>query len=200
MRIQRKSTEGTSYVLNNEVKFRKAIESFGIIGFQKVTGYAIEGNDLIHAPFITLEWAHGITLRWKDDFPILRDRNKVIHAIARITLDLLQIQKHGVYSSQSQGDDLTDFYTGTSAKDYITTRIKRKIERAERHEYRGGDAEGCQKQLSFIEKYWVPDLDEAPHVLVHGDLSPNNIVVDEEFNLKRYKADHISYIPDTYSL
>jgi hypothetical protein len=96
MRIQRKFTEGTSYVLNNEVNFRKAIESFGILGFQKVTGYAIEGNSLVHAPFITLEWAHGITLRWTDDFPMnLGDRNKVIHAIARITIDLLKIQKHG---------------------------------------------------------------------------------------------------------
>lgn len=50
MRIQRKFTEGTSYVLNNEVKFRKAIECFGIVGFQKVNGCAIEGNDLKHGP------------------------------------------------------------------------------------------------------------------------------------------------------
>jgi hypothetical protein len=96
MRIQRKSTEGTSYVLKNEVEFRKAIESFGILGFQKVTGHAIEGNDVLHAPFITLEWAHGTTFRWTDDFPMnLGDRNKVIHVIARITIDLLKVQKHG---------------------------------------------------------------------------------------------------------
>jgi hypothetical protein len=41
MRIQRQFTEGTSYVLKNEVNFREAIESFGIWGFQKVIGYAI---------------------------------------------------------------------------------------------------------------------------------------------------------------
>jgi hypothetical protein len=81
MRIQRKFTKWTSYVLNNEVNLRKSIESFGILGFQKVIGYALEGNDLINAPFITLEWVHGIDLRWTDDFPMdLGDRNKVIHA------------------------------------------------------------------------------------------------------------------------
>lgn len=96
MRIQRSSTQGASYALKNEVDFRKSIESLGILGFQKVTGHSVEGNDLIPAPFITLEWAHGTTLRWTDTFPTNRGhRNKVIHAIARITVDLLKIQKDG---------------------------------------------------------------------------------------------------------
>lgn len=96
MRIQRHFTEETSYILTNEVKFREAIETFGFSGFQKVIEYALEGNDLIHAPFIALEWIHGIPLRWTDGFPIdVGDRNKVIHAIARITVNLLKIQKHG---------------------------------------------------------------------------------------------------------
>ena len=100
MRIQRNSTEWASYTLKQEVEFRKSIESLGILGFQKITGYVTEGNDLIRAPFITLEWAHGTTLRWTDNFPInLSYRDKVIHEIARITIDLLKIQKHGWYSS-----------------------------------------------------------------------------------------------------
>lgn len=90
MRIQRIATEGTSHILHNEIQFRKAIEGLGIASFQKVTGHAIHGNDLIRAPFITLEWAHGTTLYWTDDFPTnLNHRNKVIRAIARITIDLL---------------------------------------------------------------------------------------------------------------
>ena len=96
VRIRREFTELTSHILNDEVKFRKAIENFGIMGFQKMTGYAIEGNDLIPAPFLTVEWAHGVTLRWTDDFPQgLHDRNKVIRAIASITIDLLKIQERG---------------------------------------------------------------------------------------------------------
>jgi hypothetical protein len=99
MRIQREFTKLTSYVLNSEVNFRKAIESFGISGFQKVIGYSLEGNDLIHAPFIMLEWVHGVTLRWTDDFPIdVNDRNKIIRAVAKVTIDLLKIQQHGKYS------------------------------------------------------------------------------------------------------
>ncbi|KAF2021331.1 hypothetical protein BU24DRAFT_416993 [Aaosphaeria arxii CBS 175.79] len=55
MRIQHSPTEGSSYVLEKEVNFRKAIESAGVSGFQKVIGCATRGNDLIPAPFITLE-------------------------------------------------------------------------------------------------------------------------------------------------
>ncbi len=62
------------------------MESFGILGFQKVTGHALQGSDLIYAPFITLEWQHGMTLRWTDDSPLdLGNQNDIIRAIARIT-------------------------------------------------------------------------------------------------------------------
>jgi hypothetical protein len=98
MRIQRELTKWTTYVLNSEVNFRKAIEGFGISGFQKVIGYSLEGNDLIQAPFIMLEWVHGLTLQWTDSFPVdVNDRNKIIHAIAKVTIDLLKVQKHGNY-------------------------------------------------------------------------------------------------------
>jgi hypothetical protein len=36
------------------------------------------------------------------------------------------------------------------AKDYVEAKIKRKIERAQRGEYRGGSAEGCQRQFDMI--------------------------------------------------
>jgi hypothetical protein len=30
----------------------------------------------------------------------------------------------------------------------------------------------------MVSEFWIPDLDDAPHVLLHGDLSGNNIIVD----------------------
>lgn len=88
----------------------------------------------------------------------------------------------------------TNEYIGYLARDYVTARIKHKIERAERGEYRGGDADGCQRQLSFVERYWILDLDDTPHMLVYSNLGPNNIVVDDEFNVQRYAIYTILYI------
>lgn len=101
MRIQRNVTEWSSYLLNNEANTRKAIESKGITAFQRLIDFAPEGNFLINSPFMMLEWVHGCKLRWTDDFPVnLEERNQIIHAIARVTMDLLKVQRKGKYFVQ----------------------------------------------------------------------------------------------------
>jgi hypothetical protein len=101
MRIRRDVTEWSSYLLNNEVNIRKAIESKGITAFQRLIDFAPEGNALIDSPFMMLEWVHGCKLRWTDDFPVdLKERNQIIHAIARVTMDLLKVQRKGKYFIQ----------------------------------------------------------------------------------------------------
>lgn len=57
--------------------------------------------------------------------------------------------------------------------------------RAKDGNYTGGDVESCNMQLSLVDRYCVPELDSAPRVLVHGDLSANNIILDENQNLGR---------------
>ncbi|OBT67922.1 hypothetical protein VE03_02584 [Pseudogymnoascus sp. 23342-1-I1] len=116
-----------------------------------------------------MEWADGESLHWSDTSPTsLSHRQKIIHAIADATLDLLQIQK-----------------PGDSAKEYVTSRINQKIERALSGKYAGGGVEGCHKQLDLLDEFWDPDLDTAPHVLVHGDLSVNNIIVNGNSDVEK---------------
>jgi len=42
----------------------------------------------------------------------------------------------------------------------------------------------CLQQKHLILDYWLPELDDSYHILVHGDLSANNIIVDEHFDVK----------------
>ncbi|OBT46060.1 hypothetical protein VE00_02881 [Pseudogymnoascus sp. WSF 3629] len=72
-------------------------------------------------------------------------------------------------------------YTATS---YITTLINRKIKRAENNKLPGATISECLDQQSLIAEYLMPDLDDAPCVLVHGDLTAENVIVDEDFNVK----------------
>ncbi|KAI5256820.1 hypothetical protein E4T42_01392 [Aureobasidium subglaciale] len=62
--------------------------------------------------------------------------------------------------------------------------MQRKIVRAKEGRYSGGDFLSCIEQMVLFEKYWIPELDHAPRVLVHGDLSPNNIIVDEHYDIQ----------------
>jgi len=80
---------------------------------------------------------------------------------------------------------------GQSAKQYIEAYIRRKIDRCLRNSYLDGDTESCYKQLDLLDKYWIPELDDAPFVLTHGDLSANNMIVDSQNNLERF----VSHLP-----
>lgn len=62
--IQRKFTESTSYILGKRVEYLHAIESFNIARFQKLIDYGIRRNQLIHAPFMLMEWTDGELLHW----------------------------------------------------------------------------------------------------------------------------------------
>ncbi|KAH6623399.1 hypothetical protein F5144DRAFT_595576 [Chaetomium tenue] len=66
---------------------------------------------------------------------------------------------------------------GEPALEWITYKIDRKIARAESNQLCGGTVAECEHQKQLIPKYWMPGLDNAPHVLVHGDISGNNIIV-----------------------
>lgn len=73
--------------------------------------------------------------------------------------------------------------TGSLAKEYVNSLMDKKIDRASRGAYRGGDVESCRTQKSMFHEFWVPELDDKPHVFVHGDLGGSNIIVDDNYNI-----------------
>jgi len=68
----------------------------------------------------------------------------------------------------------------------MMSRLDRKISRASTHSIPGATLSECEQQKAIFPNFWVPELDDAPHVLVHGDLSSNNIIVDDRFKVQRY--------------
>ncbi|OBT82269.1 hypothetical protein VE02_08904 [Pseudogymnoascus sp. 03VT05] len=87
--------------------------------------------------------------------------------VSEIVLDLLQIQ-----SKES---------TATS---YITTLINREIKRAENNKLPGATVSECLEQQILLAEYLIPDLDDAPCILVHGDPTAENVIVDQDLNVK----------------
>ncbi|KAH7147325.1 hypothetical protein DER46DRAFT_579772 [Fusarium sp. MPI-SDFR-AT-0072] len=68
--------------------------------------------------------------------------------------------------------------TDTTALDWIEHKIHRKITRAKQGTLPGGTVDECMRQMELIKSSWVPELDISPCVLIHGDLSGNNVIVD----------------------
>jgi aminoglycoside phosphotransferase (APT) family kinase protein len=43
-------------------------------------------------------------------------------------------------------------------------------------------------QRSMVSRYVVPEYNDSPWVVVHGDLHNDNIIIDDEFNIQGYET------------
>ncbi|KAI4853212.1 hypothetical protein E4T44_00983 [Aureobasidium sp. EXF-8845] len=68
----------------------------------------------------------------------------------------------------------------TSAETYVTQAVDRKIKRVLNGQLRTANLVDCLQQRSLIRRYLIPELDGSPWVMVHGDLSGTNIIVDSD--------------------
>lgn len=66
---------------------------------------------------------------------------------------------------------------------YVTRAIDRKIGRVLKGQLRTAKLEDCLRQRSLIRKYLIPELDSSPWVMVHGDLSGTNIIIDTKHDI-----------------
>lgn len=81
--------------VKKEVELRLAIEKVGILGITKLNTFSATFDNPARFPFIVSEWAEGTQLRWTESYPAVPQRDKVLRSVARIVLDLLQIQNKG---------------------------------------------------------------------------------------------------------
>ncbi|KID97317.1 Protein kinase-like domain protein, partial [Metarhizium majus ARSEF 297] len=154
----------TSILLNREAEFRRRINTAKLSLFQPLLAFSDAMNNSLRFPFLALGWVDGSPLRWSDTIPATDiERRRILHCIANASLDLLHVSQE---SKQT-------------ALEWIQSKISRKIIRAQEGSLPGGSVAECQKQMELTTNYWVPELDTAPHVLIHGDLSGNNIIIDK---------------------
>ncbi|OAQ98759.1 hypothetical protein LLEC1_05794 [Akanthomyces lecanii] len=114
-------------------------------------------------PLIATSWADGCELEWSDNVPSPDVRKHVICGIAGVTLDMLKIQDPGL-----------------SALDWITSKINRtRIRKAEQGKLEGISVSDAEKLKAQTPSFHLPPLDTAPYVLVHGDLQPSNIIMND---------------------
>lgn len=94
LRIFREEGPSSEFLVYTEVKLRRQVEQHGIKSFQTIISYSTTGNQLIRNPFICLTWAFGKPLVWNETVPETRaERDRLIHAIANVSLDLLRVQE-----------------------------------------------------------------------------------------------------------
>jgi hypothetical protein len=87
--------EHVMLTVKNKAELRLAIEKAGISGITKLKAFSATFDSPARFPFIVSEWAEGTQLPWTETYPAQPQREKVLQSVARIVLDLLQIQNKG---------------------------------------------------------------------------------------------------------
>lgn len=82
--------------VKREAELRLAIEEAGIAGITKLKAFSATFDNPVRFPFLVSECAEGTQLRWTESYPALPQWEKVLWSVARIVLDLLQIQSKGL--------------------------------------------------------------------------------------------------------
>ncbi|KAI1127471.1 hypothetical protein F5Y10DRAFT_194208 [Nemania abortiva] len=143
-----------------EIQLLEAIKKARIAHLPSLIGYDLSSIP----PMIATAWAEGQTLQWSDSAPPRHVRNNILKTVVEVTLDLLQIQE-----------------SGGSALKWITGKISRtRTKRAENGTLPGVSLDDCRALQDDISRYHLPAFDDAPHVLIHGDLNPTNIIIKGE--------------------
>ena len=168
--------------LNSEWSNWKAFTDANIALVPRIVSSDISSANAIGFPFVAYEWIEGSSLVWKDDFPPeIEKRDSVIKTLARFTIESAsKLSKKGSFAATANNVNILTQTGNTTARVYVTQAIDRKIARVVHGQLRTAKLVDCLRQRSLVNKYVIPELEEAPWIMVHDDLSQHNIIVDNE--------------------
>ncbi|KAI0430527.1 hypothetical protein F5Y09DRAFT_226845 [Xylaria sp. FL1042] len=158
VRMEQNISAATHVKVEREIQLLEAIKREQIGHLPYLIGYDLDSVP----PLIATGWADGRELQWTDFTPPPQIRNNILKTVAEVTLDLLRVQ-------ESAG----------SALKWVTDKIYRtRTKRSLEGRLPGISVDDCLALQQSISRFHLPALDDAPHVLVHGDLHPSNIIVN----------------------
>lgn len=188
------STRQKETLIREEAQWRGMMASVGIKdGVQLEIKHDLTSNNALGSPYIALQWAEGKPLKWNDSTPARQeDREKVIRQVVEMQMAMLPICHKGESATKyMEGLIIKQIARITepslnSDKRPVRQSIQKEVDqhiKAIMTLYAGSPYAMHQVQATLLKKHIIPELDNEPHVLVHGDLGEGNIIVDENHNI-----------------
>ncbi|KAL2812410.1 kinase-like domain-containing protein [Aspergillus granulosus] len=154
-------------LLESEAQVLQELELKGFSWAPRLRGCSLTFNNAVRYPFLALTWIPGSQLSWSDGFPTQPLRNKTLDQIAMMHTSLIECSK------EARGSSLKHFTR-------IIQNKTRRVREGLLPEIREQD---CSKQIEILSDVLLLELDEAPFAIAHGDLSPQNILIDAHHNV-----------------
>ena len=184
--------------LCTELHTLQTLQEKGFPWAPRCRGSSLSFNNAVRHPFMLLTWVNGVTLPWDETVPARAVRDKVLTQMAAIQLALIEYTyKDGTYLSISLFTSLflrsveayQVYVLGivTAAK-YLERVAANRLTRVVEAQIPGLSEQDCTDQHALIAAVLGPDTDDTALAMDHGDFKLDNIVVDDEYNIKGYVA------------
>lgn len=170
--------------LRREIEVLKLLNAGGFKWAPKLIGHDLSYDNEVGFPPIILSWIPGDPLKWNNNVPLHRcDRDKILQQVVQIILDLIQCTE--AKSKYTMKLNIIQVLTtiGGSTLDFLTDAVDRKIIRVYRNQLPETSLEDCLILRALLPKVVHEELNHAPFLISHGDLSSNNILVDSDYNV-----------------
>ncbi|OAA39332.1 Protein kinase-like domain protein [Beauveria brongniartii RCEF 3172] len=152
-----------------DTRIFRTLEEKGFPWSPRYRAASLTFDNPINYPFVVLDWAEGVLLQWDDDSPSQPIRDTFLAQLAAIQLSLVTCTMEN---------------RSTTATAFFERRIRNQLNRVKDGKLPGLAEKDCLDQLAFLPKVLGPDGHSTLFAVDHGDLKPNNIIVDQENNIK----------------
>ncbi|KAJ0423275.1 kinase-like domain-containing protein [Aspergillus carlsbadensis] len=165
----RHATQDTIIQLpESEARLLEELELKGLSWAARLRGCSLTFDNAIGYPFLALTWIPGGPLAWSTDFPTRALRNKILDQVAMMHIALIERSK------EARG----------SARTHFSRIIQNKTRRVREGLLPELTEQDCSDQMHILPTVLLPELDDAPFAIAHGDISPQNILIDAHHNVK----------------
>ncbi|KAH8198648.1 hypothetical protein TruAng_007189 [Truncatella angustata] len=161
--------DSISTIVEVEMRTLAELSQAGFHWSPRLIGGDASFNNPIGHPYLVVNWVHGSVLKWTDTTPH-QQREKILRQLVDIQLELLNRTK------KSQD--------GFSALKYLQDIVDGRIQRVIDGQLPELDTRSCFVHRALLRHAVSNDLDASLSVIVHGNLAPHKIIIDEELNIK----------------
>ncbi|KAL7957692.1 hypothetical protein V8C34DRAFT_314695 [Trichoderma compactum] len=171
VRVPHHTNDGDDIIamVQTEVRILQMLQAKGFHWSPRCRGFSLTFDNPIKYPFIVLTWVEGSALAWDDNFPPQPLRGALLGQIASIQLSLI------THTLENRS---------TSAATFFQRRIKNRSTQVREGRIPGLSKEDCINQQALVCQVLGQAQNDTAFAVEHGDIKPNNIIVDEDYNIQ----------------
>ncbi|KAI1733646.1 kinase-like domain-containing protein [Xylaria scruposa] len=160
--------DNTIAAIQTEVRILQTLEEKGFRWAPRYRGASLTFDNPVKHPFIVLTWIEGSPLLWDENFPPPPIRDALLAQLASI--------QHSLITCTLENGS-------TTATAFFERHLENRRARVREGRISGLSEQDCFDQQALLGRVLGRDQDSTVFAIDHGDIKPDNIIVDENYDI-----------------